>query len=112
MGVKKISIEELVPYLKKPWIPLVIGRVENYEIKLAEFKGKYRWHRHTQYDECMLVYKGTINIELENNKKVKVKKGETAVIEKGTLHRSSSKGKALVIVFESGAITSDFVDEG
>jgi mannose-6-phosphate isomerase-like protein (cupin superfamily) len=109
MSIKKINIKQVIPYIKKPWTPVVIGKVENYEVKLVEFKGEYFWHKHEKHDECMLVFKDSISIEQENNKTVKVKEGEIVVIEKGTPHRSKAEDKALVIVFEKDTITSDFV---
>ena len=109
MSIKKINIKQVVPYLKKTWTPIVLGKVEDYEIKLSEFNGEYFWHKHERHDECMLVYDGSISIELEGKKEVKLKEGELIVIEKGTPHRSKAKDKALVLLFERDTIMSDFV---
>ncbi|MFH1230333.1 MAG: cupin domain-containing protein [Planctomycetota bacterium] len=109
MSIKKINIKQVIPYLKKPWTPIVLGKVEDYEVKLSEFNGEYFWHKHEKHDECMLVYDGSISIELESKKEVKLKEGELIVIEKGTSHRSKADNKALVLIFERDTILSDFV---
>lgn len=109
MAVRKIILKELVKYLKKPWTPVVLGSVEDYEVKLLEFKGEFFWHKHEKHDEFMYVYRGEINIELKNGKEIGLKPGEGALIEKGTVHRSKSKRKSLVLVFERNTILADFV---
>jgi mannose-6-phosphate isomerase-like protein (cupin superfamily) len=109
MSIKKVNIKQVIPYLKKPWTPIVLGKVGDYDIKLSEFKDEYFWHKHDKHDECMLVYEGSIAIELEGKKEIKLQVGELIVIEKGTPHRSKANERALVLLFERDTIMSDFV---
>jgi mannose-6-phosphate isomerase-like protein (cupin superfamily) len=109
MAVKKIALEKIVSYLKKPWVPAVLAKVEDYDIKLLKVKDKYFWHRHDKHDEFMLVYEGKLIIQLEGNKEITMNKGEGILIEKGTLHCSKSTRGALVLVVERDTILSDFV---
>lgn len=109
MAVKKVTVEDLVPQIKKPWMPVVLGSVEDYQVKLAEFKGEYFWHRHQNHDEFMYVWRGNICIDVKEGKPVTLKSGESAFVEKGTVHRSKASRKAMVLLFERNTILSDFV---
>jgi len=109
MSIKQINIKQIIPHIKKPWVPVVLGKVEDYEVRLVMFKGEYFWHKHEQHDEFILIYKGSIAIELKGGKEIKLSAGEGALIEKGTLHRSKAAKKALAVVFERETITGDFV---
>lgn len=109
MAIKKINITNLTKFLKKPWVPITLGQVENYDIKLLKYEGEYFRHKHEKHDEFVFVYDGKITIELEDNKEINLSSGEGVLIEKGTVHRSKSDGDSLVIVFERDTILSDFV---
>ena len=109
MATKKVTIKNIIKYLKKPWITVTLGKVEDYEVKIVKYEGEYFWHKHEKHDEFMLVYQGKISVDLENNKTISLAKGEGAWIEKGTFHRSRGDKKAVVIVFERDTIVSDFV---
>lgn len=109
MAVKKIVLEKIVTYLKKPWVPVVIAKVEDYDIKLLKIKNEYFWHKHEKHDEFMLVYQGKLIIELEEGKEITLNKGEGILIEKSTLHCSKSEKGALVLVIERDTILSDFI---
>lgn len=109
MAVKKIVLEKIVGYLKKPWVPVVLGKVEDYDIKLLKVKDQYFWHKHDKHDEFILVYQGKITISLEEGKEITLNKGEGVLIEKGTVHCSKSERGALVLVFERDTILSDFI---
>jgi mannose-6-phosphate isomerase-like protein (cupin superfamily) len=109
MAIKKVTLTNLVKYLKKPWTPITLGKVEDYEVKLLKYEGEYFWHKHAKHDEFMLVYQGEISVDLEGNKTIKLNEGEGVLIEKGTVHRSRSDDNANVVVFEKDTIVSDFV---
>ncbi|MEK7448897.1 MAG: cupin domain-containing protein [Planctomycetota bacterium] len=109
MTVKKVTPQNLVKYLKKPWVPITLGMIDDYEVKILEFKGAYYPHQHRQHDEFLFVYDGRICIELERGEKIILKKGEGAFIEKGTVHCSSAKTKALVLAVQKNTIMDDFV---
>lgn len=109
MAIKKVTVKDLAPQIKKPWMPVLLGKVENYDIKLAEFKGEYFWHKHEEHDEFIYVWKGAIALDMENDKSVSLKSGEGALIEKNTIHRSKSQRKSLVLIIERETILSDFV---
>ncbi len=109
MAVNKIGVKEVTPQIKKPWTPITLASVENYDVKLVEFEGDYFWHKHEKHDEFMYVWSGEISIDVKDSAPVNLKTGECALIEKGTVHRSKSQGKSLVMVFGRNTALSDFV---
>lgn len=111
MTHKKISISRAVKEVKDPWTPVVLGAVEDYEIKLVVFEGKYFRHRHMNHAEFLYVVKGRISVDFDDGT-VRLKEGEGVLIEKGTAHRSRAAGKAVILVFEKNTIYSDFVRVG
>jgi mannose-6-phosphate isomerase-like protein (cupin superfamily) len=111
MSYKKVSISNAAREVKDLWTPLVLGSVEDYEIKLVVFEGKYFRHRHVNHDEFLYVVKGKIAVDLDD-KTVHVKEGEGILIEKDTPHWSKATKKSVILVFERNTIYSDFVREG
>lgn len=109
MAVKKVTVKELAPQIKKPWTPIILASVENYDVKLVEFEGEFFWHKHENHDEFMSVWDGEISIDVKDDTTINLKTGECALIEKGTVHRSKSKRKSLVLVFGRNTALSDFV---
>jgi mannose-6-phosphate isomerase-like protein (cupin superfamily) len=109
MAVNKINVKAVIPQVKKPWTPIILASVENYDVKLVEFKGEYFWHKHDKHDEFMYVWRGGVSIDVKNGKAIDLKASECALIEKGTIHRSRSARKSLVLVFGSNTALSDFV---
>ncbi len=95
------NISEKIKELKgKPWQPIDIATVNNYVIRLALFHGEYHWHKHQDEDEMFYIYKGEIEIQIENKKSAILKEGELFVVPKGTQHRPRSEKEAYVLLFE------------
>lgn len=109
MSIKQIDIKKLIPYIKKSWTPIIIGKVDSHDIKLVEFKGEYFWHKHEKHDEFLLVLKGAISIDFKNGKEIELKAFQGVSLEKGTMHRSKAKRKSLVLVVQGEAIDNDIV---
>lgn len=98
--ISKILIENKIKELAgKPWFPLDVARVNDQAVRLALFKGDYRWHTHEE-DEFFLIYKGEITIQLKDQSNIELKTGEIAVVPKGMEHCPKSKGESYVLMFE------------
>ncbi len=111
MSYSKVSVAKASREVKDIWTPLVLGAVEDYEIKLVVFEGKYFRHRHVNHAEFLYVVKGKISVDFDD-KTVHIKEGEGVLIEKGTAHRSRAAKKSVILVFERNTIYSDFVRVG
>ena len=56
--IQKISINEKIKGIDKPWSPIEIARINDYVIRMALFDGEYHWHKHTNEDELFLCIQG------------------------------------------------------
>ena len=90
----------------RPWHPVEVARTNDQAVRLALFKGEYNWHKHDNEDELFYVVKGEITIQMKPTRKnIILKKGQIAVVPKGTEHRPKSDG-AYVLMFESASLRS------
>lgn len=94
--------------VKDPFKPIPVSRVGDAIILLSMIKGEYKKHNHP-YDEFFYVLDGKIELEFDKEKMV-LKKGEGVLVKKGQWHKSRSKGKSLVMLFERSGMESQFSD--
>lgn len=94
--------------VKAPFKPIPVSRVGDANILLSMIKGEYKKHNHP-YDEFFYVLDGKIELEFDKEKLV-LKKGEGVLVKKGQWHKSRSKRKSLVMLFERSGMESQFSD--
>lgn len=109
MGYKKVNVIDAAERLHNAWMPVIIGSVDNYDVKVAVFEGQFYYkHKHVEHDEFIYVLDGEVSIEFDEEE-VNLKPGEGIFIEKGTGHRSKSKERSLIMVVEKNTISEDYV---
>jgi mannose-6-phosphate isomerase-like protein (cupin superfamily) len=82
--------------------PRIIGRVNDYDIKIAHAQGEHVWHVHEHTDEFFLVLDGVFDIALRDDggeRTVSLGAGEVFVVPRGIEHKPSSSGGS-VLMFE------------
>ncbi len=87
------------------WSPIEVARFNDTVIRAAAFKGEYHWHSHEHEDECFLVMKGSIIIDMETGS-VALHEGEGYVVPKGTQHRPRAQERAVVLLIEPAKLIS------
>jgi prolyl-tRNA editing enzyme YbaK/EbsC (Cys-tRNA(Pro) deacylase)/mannose-6-phosphate isomerase-like protein (cupin superfamily) len=89
--------------------PRIVGRVNDYDVRIAHAKGDHVWHVHEHTDEFFLVLEGRFDVSLRDpggrERTVVLQKGEMFVVAKGTEHKPSSPGGA-ILMFEPGGTSS------
>lgn len=86
----------LSPFGKKPldaafssfsdaWSPRVVGQVNEMQIKLAKFRGAFKWHFRESDDELFLVHRGRLLMRFRDREEV-VERGEFIVVPHGVEH--------------------------
>jgi mannose-6-phosphate isomerase-like protein (cupin superfamily) len=90
----------------------LIAKMNNYDLKIAKFKGDFVWHSHPETDETFIVIEGTLVMNLRDGK-VEVGAGEMIVVPKGVEHKPSAENgyKALLIEPEGVPNTGDVRSE-
>jgi len=96
---KLININEKFKKIDKFWSPRVIEQMNNYQFKLAKFKGEFTWHNHKETDEVFIVIDGKMNIEFRD-KVVSLEAGELFVVAKGIEHKPYAENECNVMIIE------------
>jgi len=110
--VKVINLEDKFRKFDDFWSPKIIGRVDNYDVKIVKTKGELVRHDHKDEDELFYVIKGKFSIELDEGT-IHIGPGELAVIPKGIMHKPFAAEETWLLVLESSKIkhTGDVVTE-
>ena len=95
--------------------PRIVGRVNDYDVRIAHAKGEHVWHVHDQTDEFFLVLDGIFEVTLRDadggEHTVTLREGEMFVVPKGTEHKPSSPGGSILMFEPSGtSSTGDWHD--
>ena len=104
--LKTIKIEAKCRELDEPWAPIDLLRVNDQVVRMALFQGEYHWHKHSNEDELIYVYKGTVTIRLRKHESIQLSEGEMLVIPKNMEHRPESSEPSYVMMFEPHELKS------
>ncbi len=99
MTYEPIDIDSKFALFSEHWSPKVIGRVNDYLVKLGKFQGEFVWHKHEETDELFFVHKGEFTIELRAGQ-VNLKAGQMFVVPKGVEHKPHADSECEVLMFE------------
>lgn len=106
----KISLSEALATFDEIYSPRIVGRVNDYDLKVAHAKGDYVWHVHEHTDEFFLVIDGRFDIELRSadggERRVELRAGDIFVVPKGIEHKPSSSGGAILMFEPSGTVST------
>ena len=82
----KVNLAEAFDTISSYWTPKVAGDINDFQVKLAKFQGKFDWHHHEHEDELFLVVKGRMRLGLRDGD-VDLNEGEMIVVPHGVEHR-------------------------
>ncbi len=99
--LEKISLSTTAAELDRPFSTIHVATVGDLAVSLYICQGSLEWHKHLDTDELFWVYQGGILLESEWGD-VRLRSGELTVVPKGVGHRSSSDGRASVLLLRSG----------
>jgi mannose-6-phosphate isomerase-like protein (cupin superfamily) len=105
----KINLSEALASFDDNYSPRIVGRVNDYDLKVAHTKGSHVWHTHEHTDEFFLVIDGQFDITLREpdgtERSVELHAGDIFVVPKGMEHKPSSPGGAILMFEPSGTST-------
>lgn len=112
----KINLTEALATFDEIYSPRIVGRVNDYDIKVAHAKGEHVWHTHDHTDEFFLVIDGQFDITLREpdgrERTVMLHAGDIFVVPKGVEHKPSSPDGAILMFEPSGTLTTGDRHEG
>lgn len=101
----KVNIKNKLNLIKDYWKPVIIGELNNQQVRLVKIKGEFVMHRHENEDELFLVIKGSLKMDF-GNKITEVKEGEFIIIPRGIKHRPVAESEAHVLLFEPKTVVN------
>lgn len=105
MSSKAINLKEKFSLFNEMWSPRVIAELNDYQFKLAKFKGEFVWHNHQDTDEMFLVVQGSMSIEMRDHT-VTLNEGETYVVPKGVEHKPRADEDCHVLLVEPRGVVN------
>jgi len=88
---QKVNVADAFSSFSDHWTPKVAGNINDTQVKLVKFDGKFDWHHHELEDELFLVIKGTMRMCLRTGD-IDVAEGELIIIPKGVEHCPEALG--------------------
>jgi mannose-6-phosphate isomerase-like protein (cupin superfamily) len=104
-----VSLSDALDSFRDIYSPRIVGRINDYDVKIAHASGEHVWHVHEQTDEFFLVLRGEFDIALSEpdsgERTVKLREGDIFVVPRGIEHKPSSPGGA-IMMFELAGTSS------
>ena len=101
--IRKVSINDKLDEMDEFWKPLVLGQINDYQIKIVKMKDEFEMHHHSNEDEMFIVLNGKLTIETEE-KDIELEKDEFVVIPSGMDHKPIADEETHVLLFEKESI--------
>ncbi len=96
----KVNLADAFATFHDHWNPRVAGDINNFQVKLVKFDGKFDWHHHDHEDELFLVVAGRMRMGLRTGDVV-VEPGEFIIVPHGTEHCPEAlDGECQVLLLE------------
>ncbi len=83
--IRKVNLADAFASFSDHWSPKVAGDINDMQVKLAKFEGKFDWHLHEKEDELFLVVKGRMRMGLRSGD-VELDEGEMIIVPHGVEH--------------------------
>jgi mannose-6-phosphate isomerase-like protein (cupin superfamily) len=86
--------------------PRIVAHLNDYDVRIAHTLGEHLWHVHAETDEFFLVLEGRFDVALRDQDgretTVVLRQGDIFVVPKGTEHKPSSPGGAILMFEPTG----------
>ena len=110
-----VNLSQALASFSDIYSPRIVGRVNDYDVRIAHARGEHVWHVHEDTDEFFLVLDGTFDVSLREQgteRTVRLRAGDIFVVPRGTAHRPSSDGGSILMFEPSGTLTTGDRHEG
>jgi mannose-6-phosphate isomerase-like protein (cupin superfamily) len=94
-----IDLAEKLSTFADHWSPMVVARLNDYEIKVVKVQGEFVWHTHEDTDELFLVIDGELTIQLRDGN-VTLREGQLFVVPQGVEHCPVADGEVHAMLIE------------
>jgi mannose-6-phosphate isomerase-like protein (cupin superfamily) len=105
MSVRKVNLDEKLAMFTEHWSPKIVGRLNDYDLKVVRIQGEFVWHQHDDTDELFLVIDGRLTIDLPDGALV-LGPRETVTIPRGMRHRPRAEAETTVLLIEPAGVVN------
>ena len=106
-SIKNLKI--LSDNVQKAHDNFIVNEINDSCLRLAVNEGEYPWHYHSNSDELFVILEGELIIEFQDNSAVSLKPNDTYLVPKGSIHKTTAKGRTVNLCFEKLESDSVFV---
>ena len=99
MDLQVIDIDSKFRLFSEHWSPKVIGKINNYLVKIGKLQGDFVWHTHPETDELFIVHKGLLRVDFRDGPML-VREGQMLIVPKGVEHKTHADEECELIMFE------------
>jgi mannose-6-phosphate isomerase-like protein (cupin superfamily) len=97
--MEKVNLAEKLAQIDEAFKPKIIAEYNDNKLVLARARGEFVWHKHEDTDDCFLVLKGRLVIQLRD-RDVELNEGELFVVPRGVEHCPRADEDAEILVIE------------
>jgi len=113
---KPVNLAEALASFDQVYSPRIVARVNDYDVRIAHTRGEHVWHVHDDTDEFFLGVDGRFDIALRDaggaERTVSLRPGDVFVVPRGTEHKPSSPGGAILMFEPTGTPTTGDRQDG
>jgi len=113
---RPVNLGEALASFDAVYSPRIVARMNDYDVRIAHAAGDHVWHVHDDTDEFFLALAGRFDIALRDaagvERTVVLHRGDVFVVPKGTEHKPSSPGGAILMFEPSGTSSTGDRHEG
>jgi mannose-6-phosphate isomerase-like protein (cupin superfamily) len=95
----KVNLAEKLEQLDEPYIPGIVGYLNDYKVIVVKVLGEFVWHKHEDTDDFFLVLRGRLTIQLRD-RDIELEEGEMFVVPRGVEHCPKADEEAHVLLIE------------
>jgi mannose-6-phosphate isomerase-like protein (cupin superfamily) len=111
-----VNLSEALASFDEIYSPRIVTRVNDYDVRIAHTRGEHVWHVHRDTDEFFLGLDGRFDIALRGTggteRTVTLGPGDVFVVPRGTEHKPSSPGGAILMFEPTGTSSTGDRHEG
>ncbi len=101
----KVNLAEKFAAFDEHWSPRIVGRVDDYEVKIVKIEGDFVWHKHDDADELFYVIDGALRMDFRD-RSVDVAAGEMIVVPRGIEHKPFAAEECRVMLLERAGLVN------
>jgi mannose-6-phosphate isomerase-like protein (cupin superfamily) len=95
----RIDLGEKLALLEGPYLPGIVGYLNDYKLVVVKAHGEFVWHSHADTDDFFLVLRGRLTIQLRD-RDVVLDEGQLFVVPRGVEHCPKADEEAHVLLIE------------